>query len=126
MGADPDDLAFVPTPPRESTRFSAPSTSSVDDEILITDHGYNACRNAAGRGSGACWGALVTARIPFPIHSPDVVVDAIVAATTRGRSLLLVDHVTSPTGLVFPVERIVAEMTEGASTPLSTEPTLPA
>jgi isopenicillin-N epimerase len=82
------------------------------DEILITDHIYNACRNAATLVAERSGARVVTAGIPFPIRSADEVVDAIVDRVSSRTRLLLVDHVTSPTALVYPITRIVAEMAE--------------
>src|SRR5207249_6493764 len=56
--------------------------------------------------------SVVVARIPFPLESEDVVVDAILGAATARTRLALVSHVTSPTALVFPIERIVAGLAE--------------
>lgn len=107
VGADPDDLAFVPNATTgvntvlHSLRFQA------GDELLTTDHAYNACRNALAR-TAERWGArLVTAAVPFPLADPGDVERAVLAAVTPATRLALLDHVTSPTGLVFPLERLV-------------------
>jgi isopenicillin-N epimerase len=48
--------------------------------------------------------------VPFPLDSPDAVVAAVLARVTPRTRLALLDHVTSPTGLVFPIARLVAEL----------------
>jgi isopenicillin-N epimerase len=77
------------------------------DELLTTDHVYNAVRhsmrNVAAR-SGAVYREL---SIPLPLSGPDEIVQRIALALTPATRLLIVDHVTSPTAIVFPVERIV-------------------
>lgn len=77
------------------------------DEVVVTSHGYNACINAlrfAAERSGA---TVRVANIPFPISDPQQVIDAVEASCTAKTRLVLVDHVTSPTGLVFPVKQII-------------------
>ena len=79
------------------------------DEVLINDHTYNAMRlmvEARCRETGA---VPVTARIPIPT-SADEVIDRILGALTPKVRLALLDHITSPTALVIPLERIVPEL----------------
>jgi len=47
------------------------------------------------------------ATIPFPISRPSEVLDAIDREIDSSTRLLVVDHITSPTGLVFPIRQIV-------------------
>ena len=55
---------------------------------------------------------MVTARVPFPLTSPDEVVDAIVGRATPKTRLAMFSHVTSPTALVFPIAKISAALKE--------------
>ncbi|MBN2023771.1 MAG: aminotransferase class V-fold PLP-dependent enzyme [Pirellulales bacterium] len=110
VGAKADDLVFVPN---VTTAFSSVLRSlrfAPGDEILVTDHDYNACRNAARFVALQSGAEVVVARVPLPIDSPEAVVQAVLASVTPRTRLAVLDHVTSPTALVFPIERLVREL----------------
>jgi isopenicillin-N epimerase len=52
------------------------------------------------------------AQIPFPLQNEEQIVVPILQAVTDRTRLALVDHVSSQTGLVFPIARIVRELEE--------------
>ncbi|HRI09050.1 MAG TPA: aminotransferase class V-fold PLP-dependent enzyme [Nannocystaceae bacterium] len=112
LGADPQDLVFV----RNATSGVAAVVGSLalepGDELLATDHGYNACQNALDRVAARAGARVVVARLPFPVTDPAEVTGAILRAVTPRTRLALVDHVTSPTGLVLPVADIVRALRE--------------
>jgi isopenicillin-N epimerase len=110
VGADPEGLVFVPNATTGVNTVLRTLDLSPGDEILVTDHIYNACNNAAllcARQSGA---KAVTAHIPFPVESSRQVKDLILERVTERTRFVLVDHITSPTALIFPVEELVAEL----------------
>ena len=114
VGADPDDLAFVPnaTTGVNTVLRSLEPTFQQGDEILTTDHDYNACINAM-RGTASRSGVeIVVARVPFPPRIADEVRDCILAAATSRTRLAVINHITSPTALVWPIDQIVAGLTE--------------
>src|SRR5208283_4866670 len=80
---------------------------SPQDELLTTDHAYNACANALHYVASRTGARVVRAKVPFPLAGPETVVEAVMAAVTPRTRLALLDHVTSQTGVVFPLERLV-------------------
>ncbi|MCK6551887.1 aminotransferase class V-fold PLP-dependent enzyme [Myxococcota bacterium] len=109
LGADAEGLAFVENATTGVNTVLRSLDLTPGDELVVTDHGYAACTNAARVVAERVGARVVVAPVPFPITGPDAVVAAIVAALGPKTKLVLVDHVTSPTGLVFPVDRIIAE-----------------
>ena len=109
--ADADDLAFVPNATTGVNTVLRSLELREGDELLTTDHAYNSCRNALRwhekRGVKA-----VAARVPWPLLGPWQVIDAVLGAVTPRTKLVLLDHVTSPTGLVFPVHELVRKLAE--------------
>lgn len=110
VGADPDDIAFVPNATTGVSTVLASLDLAPGDELLTTDHAYNACRNAIDRAAARARAAVAVAQVPFPLESPDTVERRVLERVTPRTRLALLDHVTSPTGLVFPVARLVAEL----------------
>ncbi len=112
VGADPAGLAFVPNATTGVNAVLRSLRFSPGDELLTTTHEYNASRNALAFVAER-WGAeVVDVQIPFPVSGEDECVDRIMAKVTKRTKLALIDHVTSPTALVFPVEKIVRELRE--------------
>ncbi|TMQ18019.1 MAG: aminotransferase class V-fold PLP-dependent enzyme [Candidatus Rokuibacteriota bacterium] len=112
LGADADDLAFVTNATSGVNAVVRSLAFAAGDELLTTDHAYNACRNALDFAAARSGARVVVAAVPFPVASPDAVLEAVLARVTPRTRLALLDHVTSPTGLVWPIERLIAALAE--------------
>ena len=112
VGADPIGLA----PVRNATTGIASVLRSVEtllrpgDQLLTTAHDYNAVRQILRFTAERTRAEVVVARVPFPIEDPMQVTECVLAAVTPRTRLAVIDHVTSPTALVFPIEAIVAAL----------------
>ncbi len=104
VGVEPDDLVFVPNATTGVNTVLRSLQFESDDELLTTNHEYNACRNALDFVSARTGGQVVVAKIPFPINSPEQVVEAVLERVSPRTRLALLDHVTSQTGLIFPIK----------------------
>jgi isopenicillin-N epimerase len=110
IDAPAEQLAFVPNATTGVNIVLNSLTLSPGDELLMTDHTYNACKNALEHFAAKAGARAVVVHVPFPLASEDEVVRALEGAITSRTKLLLIDHVTSPTALVMPVARIIAAM----------------
>lgn len=108
--AAPDDLVFVPNATTGINTVLRSLRFRRGDELLVTDHEYNACRNALDFVAGRSGARVVVARVPFPLRGPGEALEAILGRAGRRTRLALFDHVTSQTGLVLPIESLVRDL----------------
>ncbi len=110
LGAPAADLAWVPNATTAVNAVLRSLRFEPRDELLTTDHEYNACRNVldfVARRDGA---RVVAAKLPFPVASQEQVLQAVLDRVTPRTRFALLDHVTSQTGLVLPIEAMVREL----------------
>lgn len=110
VGVRPRDLVFVTNATTAVNAVIRSLRLRPGDELLTTSHDYNACRNVlveTGRVAGA---RVRAARLPFPVHSEEELIEPILRAVTHRTRLAMVDHVTSNTALVLPLRRIIAAL----------------
>ena len=109
VGAAPKDLAFVPNATAGINAVLRSLRLAAGDELVVTDHEYGATRNAVEYAAARAGARVVVARVPFPLRSPDEVLEHVLAAVGPRARLVVIDHVTSQTGLVLPLERLLGE-----------------
>jgi isopenicillin-N epimerase len=110
VGAGEDDIAFVPNATAGVNTVLRSLDLRAGDELVTTDQEYNASRNALVAAAERAGARVVVASIPFPVPSPDAITDALLERVGPRARLVLIDHVTSQTGLVFPLPRIASEL----------------
>ncbi len=109
IGCDPDDFGFITNATGGVNAVLRSLKFAPGDELLMTDHVYGAVRQTLRYVCAVSGATLVEAPVPFPLRRGDggEIVDALVARLSPRTRLLVVDHVTSPTAVVFPVASIV-------------------
>jgi isopenicillin-N epimerase len=108
--ADGDDLALVPNATAGVNAVVRSLAFSPGDELLTTDHAYAACTKTLDYAAARAGARVVVAEVPFPLRGEEDVIGPILAAVTPRTRLAMLDHVTSPTALIFPIERLVADL----------------
>ncbi|MDF1563243.1 MAG: aminotransferase class V-fold PLP-dependent enzyme [Deltaproteobacteria bacterium] len=110
VGASPADLVFVNNATTGVNAVLRSLELQAGDELLTTSHAYNACANALRFVAGRAGATVKVIELPFPLKDPAEVVERVLDAVSDRSRLLLIDHITSPTGLVLPIEAIVPEL----------------
>jgi isopenicillin-N epimerase len=110
LKADPEGIAFVPN---ATTGMNAALRSwdlRSSDDVLVTDHGYPACNKALAFIAARRGARVVRAHIPFPLQESRELVEAVLQALTPRTRLVVLDHVSSPTALVFPLQPLITTL----------------
>jgi isopenicillin-N epimerase len=125
LGARGDDLMFVDNATTGVSSVLRSMTFAAGDEIVITDHVYGAVGKAARFIAGQCGAVVRSVDLPGPPYEAAGIADAVERTFTPRTRLLIVDHVTSGTALIFPVREIarrakargIAVLVDGAHGP---------
>ncbi|MGD1698364.1 aminotransferase class V-fold PLP-dependent enzyme [Dapis sp. BLCC M229] len=110
VGAKSDQLAFAPNATTGVNAVLRSLNFSPTDELLTTDQEYNACRNALNFVSDRTGAKVIVASLPFPIESPQQIVEAVIKHISPRTRLALLDHISSSTAFVFPIKQLVKEL----------------
>ncbi len=97
-------LVFVPNATTGIAIALASTPLAPGDAMVTTDHCYRACKNQLDR-TGA---PLIVVPIALPFDADRFVAD-FTAALTPHVKLAVLDHVTSPTALCLPLERVIPQ-----------------
>ena len=112
LGADSRGLAFVRNASQgvASVVRSLEETLGPGDEIVTTSHDYNAVRQTLEFSARRTGASVRVVDVPFPIDDPTEVTRRVCDAVGERTRLAVVDHITSPTALVYPIDEIVSRL----------------
>ncbi len=119
IGARADDVVFVDnatTGVNAVLRSMAP-TLAPGDELLLTDHGYGSIDRIAALVAREHGAVVRTIAVPYPAFDAVELAARIEAACTPRTRLMIVDHITSESGLILPV-RDIATVCRSRGVPL--------
>jgi isopenicillin-N epimerase len=107
LGMAPDDFGLVTNATEGVNAVLRSLKLGRDDELLTTSHVYHAIRQTMKYVASVQGAAYREVDIALPVNSPEEVTRRVLAAISPKTRLLVIDHITSPTALIFPVEQIV-------------------
>lgn len=106
IDVDNRDLCFVDNATVAMNIVAQSLPLAPDDEVVLNNHEYGAVRRIWQAACNRQQAKLIQPAIPTPIQSGKEIVEAIFSMVTPRTKLIVVSHVTSPTAIVFPVEKI--------------------
>ena len=134
LQAEPADLAFVENATAAVNAVLRSLRFKRGDEILLNSQSYGAVRQAVRYVCERTGAKPVEPRVPFPVLDAAELLQTLAAALSARTRLVIVDHISSPCGVIWPVAEIVAlarsrgaqVLVDGAHAPGQLELDLPA
>ena len=107
LGCKHDEILFFQNPTTAISNIIYNLNLNPEDEVLMTDHEYGALVRA-----WTAWGLrnkvkIRNAKIQLPLESKSKFFDDVLKKISSRTKVLFLSHITSPTGLVFPIKEIV-------------------
>lgn len=106
VGAQADNIALIENATAGIQAVLRSMPLARGDVILITEHTYNAVRLAVAATCAETGAVPLIVPMPLPITA-DALVAGIQQVITPAVKLAVLDHITSPTALLVPLERII-------------------
>lgn len=106
IGCAPDDVVYVPNATHGVNVVAHSLGLAPGDEVLTTDHEYGACDRTWRLVTHAAGATYRAVPLDAPLSTHDALVDAFWAAVGPRTRVIYLSHITSPTGVIFPVAEI--------------------
>jgi isopenicillin-N epimerase len=134
LHAEPGDLVFVDNATAAINAVLRSRDFKSGEEILLTSESYGAVRQAVRFVCDRTGTKSVEPRVPVPVRDAAELLETFAAGLSPRTRLVIVDHISSPTGVIWPVAQIVAlarshdvqVLVDGAHAPGQLELDLPA
>jgi isopenicillin-N epimerase len=110
VGAENNNIVFVQNATSGVNTVLKSLKFNRNSHILITNHIYIACKNTVDFIASKSGVKVDIAEVDFPVKSPDKIIEHILQKVDKNTRIALIDHVTSPTGIIFPIKKIVDEL----------------
>jgi len=108
VSANTDDVVFVQNASAGFNTIIRSLDFKHGDTILVTSLGYDAVSNTINYICSRTGASMIVAQIPFPLQR-DQIIQKIKDAILPSTKLVVVDHITSGTAIVMPIEEIIKE-----------------
>ncbi len=116
LGARVQDLAFVVNATDAVNAVVRSLVLDAGDELLTTTHVYNGVRQTLAEAAKRAGAGYREVDVPVPVANAGAIAERVIDALSPRTRLLVVDHIASPSALVFPLEAIlVAARDRGVS-----------
>jgi isopenicillin-N epimerase len=109
LGGDSEGLVFVRNATEGINSVLKSLELKVSDEILVTNHDYPATRNVVNFVAEKSGARVVSVDLPFVGVTTECISERIVGAMTPRTRIVVFDHVTSQSGLIFPIVQLCKE-----------------
>jgi isopenicillin-N epimerase len=108
LHCQPEQLAFVENATAAVNAILRSYPWQAGDELLLGEHAYPAVKNAAyfvARQTGI---VVKEYKVPFPVVDEDAILASFRNAMSPRTRMAVIDHVSSPLAIIYPVERMLA------------------
>jgi isopenicillin-N epimerase len=109
LGVAAPDLAFVENTTTGINAILKSLRFAPGDEVVVSDHVYNAVRNTLRFVLDPVGAHLVVAEIGLPVRDSAALCAGVMATVNEHTKLIVLDHVASVSAVVFPVADIAAQ-----------------
>jgi isopenicillin-N epimerase len=108
VNADSDEIILMPNATVALNMVAQRVALRPGDEVLTTDHEYGAMIYLWRWACQRAGASLVQAPLPYPLPDEQALYESVIARATPRTRVLFVSHITSPTAIRLPLERLLA------------------
>lgn len=112
LHTQPDNIVYIPNATTGINIVASSLPLEHGDEVLTTDHEYGACDRTWEIICQRTGAVYKKQRISLPIVSREEVIEKIWSGVTARTKVLFISHITSPTAIIFPVEKLIIRARE--------------